>query len=152
MNNPAGILTGLNLMLRGSLGGQYVTAACAAIDIEARSITYAGAGHPPGLLLRKETSSVLQLAENGLFIGPFPHATYSNFSVPIQSGDALLLYTDGIIEASASDGEEFGRHRLELLLRNSAAQQPGAFIDALFRAISTPEQRDDLTAVLAQFE
>lgn len=151
-NNPAGILASLNLMLRGSLGGQYVTAACAAVDIEAGSITYAGAGHPPGLLLRKNTRSVLQLAENGLFIGPFPQATYSNLSVPIQSGDALLLYTDGIVEASACDGEELGRERLEQLLLNSAGQQPAEFIDSLFRAISSSEQRDDLTAVLAHFE
>ncbi len=70
-NNPAGILAGLTVMLRGSLGGQYVTAACAAIDTEARLITYAGAGHPPGLLLRKRMCSVVHLAENGSFHRPF---------------------------------------------------------------------------------
>ncbi len=151
-DNPAGILAGLTLMLRGSLGGQYVTAACAAIDTEARSITYAGAGHPPGLLLRKKMCSVEHLAENGLFIGPFPNATYSNVSVPFESGDKLLLYTDGIVEASAFDGEEFGRERLERLLLDSADHRPAEFIDALFRTISTAEQQDDLTAVLVHFD
>jgi sigma-B regulation protein RsbU (phosphoserine phosphatase) len=151
-DNPAAILAGLNSMLRGSLGGQYVTAACAAINIKSCSITYAGAGHPPGLLLRRETNSVQQLAENGLFLGPFPHATYSNFSVPIQSGDALLLYTDGIVEASAPDGDEFGRERLEQLLLEAAARQPAEFLDLLFRKISNSEQEDDLTAVLARFD
>lgn len=48
--DPAAILSGLSLMLRDSLGGQYVTAACAAIDRKARRITYSGAGHPPTLL------------------------------------------------------------------------------------------------------
>lgn len=114
-------------------GHEYLRwAACAAIDTEGHSITYSGAGHPPALQLRREKGNMLQLAENGLFIGPFPNATNSNLSVPIQSGDALLLYTDGIVEASTSDRGEFGRERLEQLLLNSADQQPAEFIDSLF--------------------
>ncbi len=149
-NNPAGILAGLNAMLRGSLGGQYVTAACAAIDTETRVITYAGAGHPPSLLLRRNVGEIVRLTENGLFIGPFPDAIYSNMSVPFHAGDKLLLYTDGIVEATGPDGLEFGRERLELFFLNSGDQQPKEFIDELFRKISTDSPQDDLTAVLAQ--
>jgi phosphoserine phosphatase RsbU/P len=142
----------LNLMLRGSLGGQYVTAACAAIDIEARTITYAGAGHPPSLLLRRNTGEVLDLSENGLFIGLFPHATYSNVSVPFEGGDKLLLYTDGIVEAQGPDGQEFGRDRLGHLLRDTQQLEPAEFIEQLFQKISSPAQQDDLTVVLAHFD
>ena len=151
-NNPAGILAGLNLMLQNSLGGQYVTAACAAIDTEARVITYAGAGHPPSFLLRTHASEIVHLSENGLFIGPFPKATYTNISVPFHTGDKLLLYTDGIIEASGPDGQEFGREKLEVFLLNGADQQPAEFVDSLFQTISTTAQEDDLTVVLAQFD
>lgn len=151
-NNPAAILTGLNLMLRNSLGGQYVTAACAAIDSQARVITYAGAGHPPSLLLRNNTGEIVRLAENGLFIGPFPKASYTNVSVPFHTGDKLLLYTDGIVEASGPDGQEFGREGLESFLLSCAHHKPAEFIDALFRRISTAAQQDDLTIVVAQFE
>jgi sigma-B regulation protein RsbU (phosphoserine phosphatase) len=150
--NPAGILTGLNLMLRNSLGGQYVTAACATIDTEARVITYAGAGHPPSLLLRRDTREIVHLAENGLLIGPFPKATYTNISVPFHIGDKLLLYTDGIVEASGPDGQEFGREGLESFLLNGADQHPTEFLHSLFQRISTTAQQDDLTAVLAQFD
>lgn len=150
--DPAEILAGFNLMLRNSLGGQYVTAACAAIDTEARVITYAAAGHPPSLLLREHTREIVHLAENGLFIGPFPNATYRNISVPFHAGDKLLLYTDGIVEASGPDGEEFGRERLEHFLLNAAGRQPNELIDLLFRSISNTAQQDDLTAVLAQFD
>jgi sigma-B regulation protein RsbU (phosphoserine phosphatase) len=144
--NPAEILAGLGIMLRGSLGGQYVTAACAAIDAQAGLITYAGAGHPPSLLLRKNGGEIVQLAENGLFIGPFPNATYSNISVPFQSGDRLLLYTDGIIEATASDGQEFGRENLESFLRNTQAAEPTALVAELFQRISSSNQQDRLPA------
>jgi sigma-B regulation protein RsbU (phosphoserine phosphatase) len=140
-HNPAGILAGLNVMLRDCLGGQFVTAACAAIDVAEQAITYSGAGHPPSLLLRKSTGSVMQLAENGLFIGPFPHAAYSNIVVPFESGDKLLLYTDGILEATTPDGQEFGQERLEQLLGNAEDREPAEFIERLFGKISTPVQR-----------
>jgi phosphoserine phosphatase RsbU/P len=151
-HNPSQILAGLNRMLRGSLGGQYVTAACAAIDLPARVITYAGAGHPPSLLLQSNGSGVRQLAENGLFIGPFPQATYSNIVAPFQRGDKLLLYTDGILEATGPDGQEYGQERLQRFLREAGHLAPAEFIDQLFRNIRTPMQQDDLTAVLAQFD
>jgi sigma-B regulation protein RsbU (phosphoserine phosphatase) len=149
--NPAEVLAGLNAMLRGSLGGQYVTAACAAIDLATQTITYSGAGHPPGLLLRRSKGDVMQLAENGLFIGPFPHATYSNVAVPFETGDKLLLYTDGILEATDTDGQEFGQKRVEELLLNTENLGPAEIIEQLFREISTPAQQDDLTVVLTQF-
>jgi phosphoserine phosphatase RsbU/P len=151
-NDPAKVLTGLNTMLRGSLGGQYVTAVCACVDMLQKDIAYAGAGHPPGLLLRRERREVAELCQNGLFIGPFPHATYSNRHVSFEGGDKLLLFTDGILEATGPDGQEFGQKGVEQLLLNSEDVPPARFIERLFRQIYTPMQLDDLTAVLIQFD
>ena len=151
-HDPAAILSGLNRMLRGSLGGQYVTAACAAIDTAAGTIRYAGAGHPPALLLDKKNRRVVELTENGLFLGPFPQASYSSMMVPVASGDALLLYTDGIVEARLGNGEEFGRERLRMMLESADGHPPAQLIDSLFRQIAATEQQDDLTAVLVRFE
>jgi serine phosphatase RsbU (regulator of sigma subunit) len=150
--DPAAILSGLNLMLRGSLGGQYVTAACAAIDRNAGTVTYAGAGHPPTLLARGNSDDLVLLDENGLFIGPFPHATYANISVPFHVGDKLLLYTDGITEANDPTGKEFGREKLGQFLLHPAEREPAAILDQLFSQITTGSQQDDLTAVLVCLE
>jgi phosphoserine phosphatase RsbU/P len=150
--DPARVLAGFNTMLRGVLEGQYVTAACAFVDLDARAITYSGAGHPPSLLLRRGHGDLVQLAENGLFIGPFPNATYSNMSVPFESGDKLLLYTDGIVEATASDGLQFGTDRLMNFLLETKNLEPGELIRRLFAKIATPVPEDDLTVVLAQVE
>ncbi|HTU47993.1 MAG TPA: PP2C family protein-serine/threonine phosphatase [Bryobacteraceae bacterium] len=150
--DPARVLTGFNSMLRDVLGGQYVTAACASVDVFARQVTYSGAGHPPSLLFRRSRGDLLQLAENGLFIGPFPHATYTNISVPFESGDKLLLYTDGIIEATAPDGEQFGRDRLMQFLLDTNNLEPADLIGRLFAKISTTAPEDDLTVVLAQMD
>lgn len=148
--DPARLLGGFNTMLRDVLAGQYVTAACAFIDLRAQTVTYAGAGHPPALLVRNHGRDLTELAENGLFIGPFPQATYKNISVPFESGDKLLLYTDGIIEASVRDGEQFGRERLVEFLLNTNHLEPADLIAQLFAQIATGAQEDDLTAVLIQ--
>jgi phosphoserine phosphatase RsbU/P len=148
--DPASVLAGFNTMLRDVLAGQYVTAACASIDLRSQTITYAGAGHPPALIARNNGREVTELAENGLFIGPFPQASYRNVRVPFQSGDKLLLYTDGIIEAGVGDGEQFGRERLVQFLLNRRDLEPADLIAQLFAQISTEQQEDDLTAVLVQ--
>jgi sigma-B regulation protein RsbU (phosphoserine phosphatase) len=92
------------------------------------------------------------LAENGLFIGPFPNATYTNMSVPLNIGDRLLLYTDGITEANDSAGEEFGRERLGRLLLHSTGTEPAAVLEHLFKQITNGSQQDDLTAVLVDLD
>jgi serine phosphatase RsbU (regulator of sigma subunit) len=148
--DPARILAAFNAMLRDVLTGQYVTAACAVIDLAAQTVTYAGAGHPPALLLSKNGRDLTHLAENGLFIGPFPQATYSNICVPFQSGDKLLLYTDGIIEATAPDGQQFGHERLTEFLLNTRHLEPADLIEQLFAQVAANPQEDDLTAVLVQ--
>jgi sigma-B regulation protein RsbU (phosphoserine phosphatase) len=150
--NPAAILSGLGLMLRGNLGGQYVTAACATIDKKSRTITYAGAGHPPSVLVRGKQSDAMLLDQNGLFLGPFPNASYENMSLPFQTGDRLFLYTDGITEAPGLDGEEFGRERLRQFLIQSNGTEPKSTLEWLFKQIRTADPKDDLTAVLVHFD
>jgi sigma-B regulation protein RsbU (phosphoserine phosphatase) len=151
-SNPAAILSGLGLMLRGSVGGQYVTAACAAIDRKSKTITYSGAGHPPSVFVRTEQRDAVFLDQNGLFLGPFPNATYENISTPFESGDILFLYTDGITEAHDSAGEEFGRERLREFLVHLNGTEPTSALDRLFKQITTANPQDDLTAVLVHFD
>ncbi|HLK69906.1 MAG TPA: PP2C family protein-serine/threonine phosphatase [Bryobacteraceae bacterium] len=147
--NPAEILAGLNRALGGLVPGQFVTAACAFIDLEEGTVTYAGAGHPPTLLLRNGSKEVVELAENGLFLGPFAHARYSNVSTSFTAGDYLLLYTDGIIEATMSDTQPFGGDRLKEFALRSRGANPSTLADDLIQKVSGNLQEDDLTVVAA---
>jgi serine phosphatase RsbU (regulator of sigma subunit) len=148
--NPAEILAGLNVALGGLVAGQFVTAACAFIDLEARTVTYAGAGHPPTLIIRGGSHQVVELAENGLFLGPFRHARYTNVSTSFTPGDDLLLYTDGIVEATMPDAQPFGPDRLKDFALLSKAADPSALVDSLIRKVSGAVQEDDLTVVAAR--
>jgi sigma-B regulation protein RsbU (phosphoserine phosphatase) len=147
--DPASVLGGLNGILNGVLDGQFVTAACACIDLAARAITYAGAGHPPALLVRT-TGEVLELAENGLFLGPFRNASYSNARASFHRGDRLVLYTDGIVEAAFTDGEPFGPGRLREFVAARGDSEPAALANALMQTAPVGEQEDDLTVVVAE--
>ena len=94
--DPAQVLSGLNQALCGKFQHHYVTAAYLFVDMQKRTLTYAGAGHPPLLLREGPSKCVRDVTENGLFLGRFPFATYSSVELPLNAGDRALLYTDGI--------------------------------------------------------
>lgn len=74
------------------------------------TLIYVNAGHPHPLHFHEE--GVTPLVQTGLVLGPSPTATYARGFRKLERGDALLLYTDGMVEAHGSHGEEFGVGRL----------------------------------------
>jgi len=152
--DPAAVLSGLNQALCGKFQGHYVTAAYALVDMEKRSICYAGAGHPPLLLRNRSNGSTREITENGLFLGSFPKATYSAVEVPFKEGDWGVLYTDGILEATDSSKQEFGADRFKLFLESHRDLGVDQFVDALLDELSNwsdrasgREAEDDVTVL-----
>ncbi len=150
--DPAQVLLGLNQALCGKFQHHYVTAAYLFVDMQKRTMTYAGAGHPP--LLLRDGKGVREVAENGLFLGRFPFATYSSVELPLMAGDRALLYTDGIPEATNPAGVEFGDRCLKQFLAaeqsTSADQLAGQLLEELSRwsaRDSGEDLDDDITMV-----
>jgi serine phosphatase RsbU (regulator of sigma subunit) len=152
--DPAKLLQGLNQALCGKFQHHYVTAAYAFVDMEKRTLTYAGAGHPPLLLWGVTSAGVREISENGLFLGRFDFATYSSVEVPLAPGDWGLLFTDGISETTNAAQVEFGTERFRQFLageRNTSADQ---LADRLLEELSRWSARrpgedlnDDITMV-----
>jgi serine phosphatase RsbU (regulator of sigma subunit) len=111
-SDPVRVLSELNRALFGKFRSHFVTAAYLFLDLEKRAVNYAGAGHPP-VLWRKSSGSVTEVLENGFFLGPFHDSTYSAVPLSLEGGDRVILYTDGIVEAKNSSGEEFGMDRFK---------------------------------------
>src|SRR5271156_1976046 len=153
--DPAKVLSGLNQALCGKFKGHFVTAAYVFIDLEKKTITYAGAGHPPLLLRDHASGKGSEVLENGLFLGAFPHATYSSLERPFHEGDVALLYTDGIVEMNSAQEEEFGGERLKQFLENNGELPAEKFILSLLDELSTwvtgREAEDDLTLLAIRF-
>ena len=150
-SDPAALLSGMNAALCGNTQSQFVTAAYVHLDATAAQIRYSAAGHPPMLLLRNGQASSIQ--ENGLMLAAFDFATYANATHPLQSGDRLVLYTDGIVEAANSTGEFFGTDALLAELQKTARLSPSDTADSILASIRnwSATQDDDWTVLVCDY-
>ena len=115
--SPSSVCQDVNrLMARNVQLGKFVTFFYALFDIETRRFFCSNAGHNPPVLLRKD-GTVVRFEEGGLPIGLFPDSTYTQQELVLESGDRLVLFTDGVTEARNAEDEEFGEDRLIALVR-----------------------------------
>jgi phosphoserine phosphatase RsbU/P len=110
---PGELCRRVNSLMRGNLGREkFVTFFYALLDGNAHQLIYSNAGHNPPVLVRAD-GTVERLHEGGLVLGLAAETNYDEGAVKLQTGDRLLLFTDGLTEASNhSTGEEFGEERL----------------------------------------
>jgi serine phosphatase RsbU (regulator of sigma subunit) len=156
--DPAQVLAGLNHSLCGKFKNHFATAAYVFVDMEKKSISYAGAGHPPLLLWRTSTGSASEVLENGLPLGLLPEATYSAVEVPVEPGDKAILYTDGIPETTSPSEQEFGADLFRGFLESNHDLRADVFTDLLLDELSGwsehPKgqgQQDDVTLLVIDF-
>ena len=101
----------INLMLcRDTKDTEFVTLFYGVLDAHNRRFTYCNAGHPPGLVLRG--GKVIELGSDNMLLGVDPDWDFRQSMIQLQSGDVLLLYTDGLPDARNFKGEAFGRQRV----------------------------------------
>ncbi len=113
---------------------QYVTAFYGVLDATNKTLAYANAGHNPPLLI--------DAAGNGRFIergelplGMFKGARYYEYYLPLEAGQTLVLYTDGATEATSPEGEEYGRERLEMIVREGRMKTAREMIDFIYEDV-----------------
>lgn len=132
---------------------RFVTALYGVLDVAARRFTYVNAGHNPGLLFRAATGQFETLESTGPLLGTLETATFKERQAEIRSGDALVLYTDGITEAMSGTQELFGEGRLMDVIRarkdGTAAEIVRGIRDTV-SAFSGGEPEDDLTVVVVK--
>jgi sigma-B regulation protein RsbU (phosphoserine phosphatase) len=151
-DDPAGLLSGVNQALCGNAQNQFVTASYVFLDPKSNEFCYAAAGHPPMLILRD--GHVFRVEENGLVLALIPSADYRSTTQPLQYGDRILLYTDGILEAANATGEEFGHDRLSRLLEESESRNAEQVADLILATVTawSCSQSDDLTIIVCDYE
>jgi sigma-B regulation protein RsbU (phosphoserine phosphatase) len=149
--DPSRFLSGMNSALFGNTQNQFVTAAYVHLDADSQEMRYSAAGHPPMLLLRN--GGVIKITENGLILAAFDSAVYSSTIQRLESGDRLLLYTDGIVEARNGSGNFFGQDALCELLRTTAGISSSAAADSIISSVRkwSAKQEDDLTLLVCDY-
>jgi sigma-B regulation protein RsbU (phosphoserine phosphatase) len=147
---PAGALTYANRHFLSRRSRQrFMTVLAAGFRPDLGELRYANAGHLP--LLHRRGNRLEVHDEGGMPLGVLRDTVYRNQQLSVRAGDLLLLYTDGLVEARDSRGEQFGQERLlQIVERGPARPQEllSAVLEALFRHQGGPIGRDDQTLVV----
>ncbi len=142
-----------NLVKRGT-GNRFVTFFFGILDPEG-NCTYTNAGHNPPFVLGRD-GTLQELTEGGMVLGLFGSAQYESKTVKLQAGDHVVLYTDGVLEARNTAGDEFGDERLRALLKANRSSSSAEILARLQEAITlfstnTP-QHDDITMMVLGYQ
>jgi sigma-B regulation protein RsbU (phosphoserine phosphatase) len=155
--SPKILMHMLNEELKPVLNEEYITAFYVLVDRHEKTITYSNAGHPSPLLFKKRTGEIQELDTDGFFLGSFADGGYEEKTeCTIEQGDALLLYTDCIIETENDSGELYGKSRLmerfAKAIQNSRGQEVIDAIEEDIRAFNVKDTLDDdFTVMLLEF-
>jgi sigma-B regulation protein RsbU (phosphoserine phosphatase) len=164
---PADLLAEMNDQLQErKLDGQYVTMLMAVWNDEKRTLQLANAGSvqplyvttsvaepstthvyipKPGAGKRKPSAepsshalTVTTIPAEGFPLGLFPKAEYEEITLATKSGDLLIFFSDGIVDALNAEGDMFGTERLEAVLRDhpAACHSAQATVDAILAAVA----------------
>ncbi|MDP8208984.1 MAG: PP2C family protein-serine/threonine phosphatase [Candidatus Electryonea clarkiae] len=111
------------ILFHNTSSEQYATAFIGIIDTVNCTIETVNAGHNAPMLL-KMSGKIEKLDAGGIVLGAFDDSKYSSQKVELEPSDSIYLFTDGVSEAFAPDGEEFGDERLEKLVISKAGKSP----------------------------
>jgi sigma-B regulation protein RsbU (phosphoserine phosphatase) len=155
-SDPARILSAVNTLLAPDLGeNRFVSMIAVDVDPCTRAIRWANAGHVPGCVLDGAGRVKVELASTGVVLGLFPDATFATEQgPPLEPGDLLVLFTDGVTEAEAPDGSMCGAEWALDVVRAHAHRSAAEILDALCDAITAfaggAAQHDDVTAIVCR--
>ncbi|HEV2915541.1 MAG TPA: SpoIIE family protein phosphatase [Pyrinomonadaceae bacterium] len=113
---------------------QFVTAFYAVLDASNKTLAYTNAGHNPPIMMDADGTARF-IERGGLPLGMFRNTRYYEYYLAIETGQTLVLYTDGVTEAINAGGEEYGRDRLEQIVREGRSLSARAMIDLIYRDI-----------------
>jgi len=132
-------------------GRRFTTAVLAEYEPASRRLTYVNAGHNAPIL-RRENGTLEKLETGGLPLGIKVDAAYETASLELRPGDALILFTDGVIEAFNESGEEFGNERWLATIRGlpdwNGHRSLKYLMERVDQFVGATRQADDITCLV----
>jgi len=153
VNGPASLAGRVNRIVSANLASnKFITMFYGILD--GRRLTYTNAGHHAPVLIRAN-GDCARLDAGGPVLGVFPACVYPQASVELRSGDRLVLFTDGMVEAEDPDGAEFGEDRLFSLASENRALDAAGLRQKLMDTVATftrGDFQDDATLLVLAIE
>ncbi len=146
----AEMLAAVNLSLgERRIEAQFVSIIFAVWDDARRTLLVANSGLPRPVFCRNGKVHVIEAT--GLPLGLFEEADYDEFTFQTKPGDLFVFFSDGILDATNSKGELFGRHRVEEIVASCAKKSADCVVNTIFKAVadhaSGVEAFDDQTVL-----
>ena len=113
--------------------GKFISFFYGILDNTENRLTYCNAGHNPPLLIRADGESS-ELGAEGAVLGQFPDWVYRQRELPMGSGDRLVLFTDGLVEACGKDDQAFGEQNVIQIARKYPQASARELMGLLLRA------------------
>lgn len=151
-DRPSEVLAKTSSVLRRDThAARYITMFLAVLDPAAMTMTFSNAGHNYPLFLRPGATGFSNLEAGGFPLGLVDDFNYMEETVPLTPGDLLILYTDGLIEAQAPDGEMYALPRLEQSILANRDESCEEITRQVYQRVSaflgSARLQDDLTFV-----
>jgi sigma-B regulation protein RsbU (phosphoserine phosphatase) len=158
--SPRLVLNKVNkLLYRNIEKNSFVSMFYAVLDIEKKTLTFARAGHNPGIMINQKDGSTQELNTGGIALGLEEgvvfNRTLQEQTMTMSHGDTLVFYTDGFTEAMNPNREEFGEERFVKLIAENRNRPAKDLINLLVKSVKIfckeMPQHDDMTAVVIKF-
>ena len=152
-SDPGRVLTEVNHRFPMKIeNGEYFTAVYGVVDTEKGELRYAGAGHPNPVLV-SPNQKISLLATEGFPIGFDDEVVYATQVMPLNAGDRIYVYSDGVVECQNPAGNMFGMERLTEELKNNLDKPIEETVQHLVRERANWEQgqEDDISMILLEF-
>jgi len=152
--SPADALKQVNrLLVPDAQHGMFVTGLYAILSLGSGKLVYANAGHHPPLILRSNGKQLEQLNRGETALGVLDGVDFQEHASTLVRGDCMLLYTDGVTEALAPNGDLYGEGRLREVIRptcdsDSAQETLDRIVDDIARFVGNNPPSDDLTLMV----
>jgi len=141
------------LMHRSTDVEKFATLFYGVLKVGSHELTYVNAGHEPPLVF--SASGVLKRLESGgLALGVLDDFPYTQETVPIATGDVMVIYSDGVTDATNLSDEQYGPERLASVVEKNLGEPASIIVDHIIDAVNAHEkgaaQLDDITVVVVK--
>ncbi|MDH4199317.1 MAG: SpoIIE family protein phosphatase [Spirochaetia bacterium] len=156
-DSPALFFNFLNNNLLNRLGGNFLTGIYLIIDMEKKSVCFANAGHTDLIHYRSKQDEFLSLNVKGPLLGIWKDPMLQQKEFPIESGDRLFVYTDGLFEINRNDNSQIiDESEIPLEIKTHIKKTSPDFLHDLVQTILKKslknEFNDDVTMIIVDFK
>ena len=155
-SSPAQILADVNKMICAKNHEKmFVTVWLGILDLRSGELTAANAGHEYPIIKNPGSDFELLKDKHGFVIGGFERMKYTDYTLQMQPGSKLFVYTDGVAEATDADEKLYGIDRTVAALNKAKDESPQTILETVDKDVrefvGNAEQFDDLTMMCIEY-